>query len=249
MTVIEWVQFIVLVVAIVLSITLFIFVLVKSIREGFTRNRTAIFVLALGLLFITYLTYNRNEILPADWAQIMLVLGLVSVTGIYALFTARQARASVRMAEEMRQQTIMASQPLIILRAARTESIPSELSQEYFELYNARNGPAIDVQVVLLDQWKKPLNGQRKEFLRAGETMEFYTDLPLNLNGCTFYVVSEYQGILSRNAEETWYQTWLPCKLSVSGKIISGKLEFYEVLEDKRIGIFKTEFNNGDKHD
>jgi len=217
------------------------------------RRRDVLIIGAVGIAFIIFISvFGAINMDKAPVFTLVLYAGLIVVTMFYAYYSMEtanaareQADASVEMAEEMREQTIMASRPVIILRAARTESIPSELTQEYFEMYNAGNGPAIDVQVVLLDQWGKSLNGQRKEFLRAGETMEFYTDLPPNLNGRTFYVVSEYQGILSRSAEETWYQTWLLCKVSVTGKVISGKLEFHEVCEKNRKGIFKTEFNNG----
>jgi len=244
MTIIEWVQFSVLIVAIGLSITLSIVVLVKSIREGFTRKRTATFILALGLLFIIYLAYYAQEIHPADGVQIMLVTGLVAVTGVYALFTARQADASITMAEEMRKQRVMASRPVIIQKA-----VNDDLSS-HFEIYNAGNGPAIEVEVSLLLQREPPYeahNCQREGFLRAGDTsINFYTTFPPDVADSTFYIVSEYQGILSYDPKPTWYQTWLPCKLSVSGKVISFKLEFHnDVSEENRIGIFKSEFNNG----
>jgi hypothetical protein len=118
-------------------------------------------------------------------------------------------------------------------------------NSDYFEIYNAGNGPAIEVQVILLDDSKKPLDGEREGFLRAGELpMKFYPTLSPNLQ--KFYIVVEYQGISSRSPQPTWYQTWLPCMLSITGKVISDKLEFHdEVSEDKRIGIFKSEFNNG----
>ena len=155
MTVIEWVQLSVLIVAIGLSITFSIIVLVKSIREGFTRKRTATFVLALGLLFITYLAYNAQEIHPADGVQIMLVTGLVAVTGVYALFTARQANASVRMAEEMREQRYDAVRPVIdIQHSGDRDRRLGELAATKEEivsggltciLHNIGLGPAIDV--------------------------------------------------------------------------------------------------------
>jgi hypothetical protein len=73
--------------------------------------------------------------------------------------------------------------------------------------------------------------------------MEFHTTLPTNEQSSTFYVVSEYQDIYCNV-----YQTWMPCKLSVNGKVIPGKLEFRDnVPESKRIGLFNTEFDNRSK--
>ena len=114
MTIIEWIRFSVLIVAIVFSITISIVVLIKSMREGFTRKRTATVILVLGFLFITYLAYNIQEIRPAEGLQVMLMLGLLSVTGIYAVFTGRQADASVKMAEEMREQRYSEGLPLLV---------------------------------------------------------------------------------------------------------------------------------------
>ncbi len=148
MTIIGWVQFSVLIVAIGLSITLSIVVLLKSIREGFTRKRTATFVLALGLLFIVYLAYNAQEIHPADMVQIMLVIGLVAVTGVYALFTARQADASEKMAEEMRQQRLDEVRPYLLLKLQDgsfswdTESNMPVDGKFTVTIFNAGKGPA-----------------------------------------------------------------------------------------------------------
>jgi len=102
MTVIEWVQLSILLLAIVVSLTVSGYVLIKATREGFTIRWTAFLMLALGLLFVVYLAYTAREIHPADGAQIMLVTGLVAVTGVHALSASRQADASVKMAEEMR---------------------------------------------------------------------------------------------------------------------------------------------------
>ena len=146
----ELAQFIMLIVAIVVSITLFIVVLIKAIKEGFTRRRIAIFVLALGLLFIVYLAYNRREIQPADWAQIMLVLGLVTVTGLYALSAARQADASVKMAKQMAKPRLIPDFWLI-----------GDFSEEryvQFEawIHNDGNGPAYDIKAEIQDDGKPP---------------------------------------------------------------------------------------------
>lgn len=191
------------------------------------------------------------------------MVALFVVTSIYAWHTRKmatemkeqaratkeQAEASIEMAEEMREQRIIESRPVIIQKAETIEVIPSEHSTDYFEIYNAGNGPAIEVEISLVLQRKPPYqphNCKREGFLRAGDTpIEFYTTFPPDVANSTFYIVSEYQGISSYSTQPTWYQTWMPCKLSISGKVICGKLEFDEVSEENRIGIFNSEFNNG----
>jgi len=199
------------------------------------------------------------------YVQIGLTAALVSVTSVYAWrthvisksakeqaeATREQAEASVKMAEEMREQRIMTSRPIIIQKDVYEERAEEGRLVEFFshfEVYNEGNGTAIEVEVILLDQWKKPQDGKREGFLRAGESpMKFHPTLPPSLQGTTFYIVSEYQGIPSHSPQPIWYQTWLPCNLSISGKVIRGKLEFHEVSEENRIGIFNREFNNVSK--
>jgi len=191
----------------------------------------------------------------SDLIQVLLMGLLVVITGIYAWrthviskATKEQANASVKMAEEMREQRIMASRPVIIQKAVheqRADALarPAE-AFSHFEIYNAGNGPAIEVEVSLLNEQKEPVNAQRETFLRVGETpMKFYTTFSPIPENSTFYIVSEYQGISSYSTKPTWYQTWLPCKLSITGKVISGKLELHDdVSEENRIGIFGNMF-------
>ena len=55
----------------------------------------------IGFTFVTllliYLILNTNIIDPADFVQIMLMIGLVAVTGVYAIYTGRQADASIKI--------------------------------------------------------------------------------------------------------------------------------------------------------
>jgi len=195
----------------------------------------AIFVVAVSVLIL------KDIVSTPEAIEITILFTLVLVTIIYAKRTSDIANATKEQAQEMREQRVMASRPLLIQKSVNEDGF------SHFEVYNAGNGTAIEVQVILLDQWGKPRNGKREGFLRAGDTpIKFYTTFPPDVANSTFYIVSEYQGISSYSPQPTWYQTWLPCKLSVSGKVISGKLEFLdEVPEEKRIGIFKSEFNNG----
>ena len=237
MTILEIIRVITLIVLILFSLILGIITIIGAIKKGFTRRRTALFVLSLGILFITYVAYNVREIQPSDWAQILLLLGLVAVTGFYAW------RTHV-MSEEMKEQRVMASRPVIIQKAVRTPAPGGGYSYE-FEIYNAGNGPAIELEIFLLDKNEKLIRSERRTFLRAGDSpTTFY---PYNLAshaGSTCYLLCRYQSIFSRSTKQSWYQTWLPFKpvKSQSGdhtyvKVESEELKFEEVFEKKSYEI------------
>jgi len=151
---------IVLIVIIVYALVLCAIALKGFIKEGFLRPRAFKFALPLGLLFLAYLLYSLvlHRIGPSDWAQIFLVLGLVVVTGFYALVAFRQANASMKMAEEMKEQRYDAVRPVIDIRrdiartdiARQTLEANAALSEDTSHglsciLHNIGVGPAIDV--------------------------------------------------------------------------------------------------------
>ena len=193
----------------------------------------------------------------SDLIQIILMGLLVVITGIYAWrtfaisnATKKQADASVKMAEETREQRVMASRPVIIQKAVvETETELATFGSKdwfsYFEVYNAGNGPAIEVEISLLNKEKTPIHSQRETFLRADEPPIQFSSHPIYPEEPTFYLVSEYQGIFSHGSQPTWYQTWLPfeaVEASEDGKIYvkAGELEFKEVSEEERIDAFSS---------
>lgn len=139
---------IVLIVAIGIAITLYSVTLREVIKKGYSSKRIARLLLPLGLIFITYLSYHVFEIQPADWAQIMLMLSLVSVTGIYAYFT-------FKMAEEMREQRYDAARPVVDIQRKEeldtriSEALAAESREPSYGLHcvlrNIGLGPALDV--------------------------------------------------------------------------------------------------------
>ena len=237
---------------------------------------------AFGLLAGVVSGLALNKIITTAQAiELIILFGLVVVTAIYvrrtseiagatreqAAATRQQADASVKMAEEMREQRVMASRPVIIQKAVYKESgltdeeiqwIGIERSAwsyfSHFEVFNAGNGPAIEVEISLLNKEKilivneemKPISW-RESFLRASDPpIKFRPSNIANLEeSITYYLVCEYQSILSR---ETWYQTWLAFEPAKSSKedeifIVAGELEFKEVNEKERIDAF----GNGSK--
>jgi len=138
----------------------------------------------------------------ADWAQILLMIGLVTITAVYAWSTEKMAR-------EMREQRIMASRPIIVQRVMTPIG---NLDSDCFEIYNDGNVTAIELEIIQLGKEGNQLAIQKETFfLRTGETpIHFY---PVGLReqiGSTCYIVSQYRGILSGETEQIWYQTRLP---------------------------------------
>ena len=126
---------IILIIAFSLSHAYFIYALIKAFKEGAVSWIAVALVSLLGALFIIYLSYSINEIRPSEWAQILLLLGLVGVTGFYALSATRQANASKEMAEEMKDARYDALRPIIDIVEQTVE--PREMATR---AYNAKEG-------------------------------------------------------------------------------------------------------------
>lgn len=248
MTIPESTYTIILIVAIVILFTVFIVGLIKSLRAGSTNRRAAIPALTLSFLLCVYLLFKGREIGPADWAQIVLLFSLVVVTGVYALSTARQADASVKMAEEMREQRIMTSQPRLIQKSVHEKDIWEGSTKDYFshfEISNVGNIPAIEVESSLMDSEGNRSHSIRQTFLTNNDPpIKFRPSNITNLEETkTYYIVCEYQNIFSHGLKNPLYQTRLPFKISKSGEegkiyMVAGELEFEEASEEERIDAF-----------
>ena len=237
----------------------------KNVEFGFFFTA---FVAIIGALIITAVNEASFNI-----SQVLLTLALVLITCIYAMRTAaianatkKQADASVKMAEEMREQRVTASRPVIIQKAQQKKAIQATIVTDYFshfEIYNAGNGPAIEVEIFLLNEEKSYIFAERETYLRAGDApvkllpaefgkVQTLPDIeppvkviPMHLalrEKCT-YLVTQYQSIFSYGRQPKWHQTWLPFegeKASKEGEIYikPGQLEFKEVDETGRINAF-----------
>ena len=120
------------------------------------------------------------------------------------------------MAEEMREQRVMSSRPVIIQKAVvETETELASFGSldwfSYFEVYNAGNGPAIEVEISLLSKERASIHHERKSFLQAGEPPIRVCPTELvDLEESTYNRVCGYRSILCRTLRPTWYQPWLP---------------------------------------
>lgn len=145
---------ILIIVASILVLIIFILTIVQNFRRKPTIiGRTAIILLVMGLLFLTLLVFQGQELGAADWAQALLMIGLVLVTALYASSAEKQANASAKMAEEMRNARYDALRPIIDI--VNMQQMPIELARQAYakeppkeltcKLCNVGVGPAIDV--------------------------------------------------------------------------------------------------------
>lgn len=198
-----------------------------------------------GAVFAGALAYLiSNHILDTAQAiESTILFALVLVTVTYAKRTAV-------MAEEMKKQRIMASQPVIIQKAVYEKDIYEGSTRDYFshfEISNVGNGPAIEVEISLIEKEESRSHSIRQTFLRTDDPpIKFRPYNIANLKeNTTYYLVCEYQSTLSSGPRKTLYRTRLPFKPAKSSKegkiyLVAGELEFYEVSKKDRIDAFNS---------
>ena len=203
----------------------------------------------IGLLLVIYLSLNIDKIAPAEWAQVFILLGLVGVTGYYALSANKQANASIKMAEEMKEQRVVASRPLIVQKALYYKDIWEGSTRDYlshFEISKVGRSPAIELEISFMDAEGRK-HSIRQTFLRPDDPPIKFR--PSNIASLpeskTYYIISEYGSIYPTETQKQWYQTRLPFKTSKSSKegaiyVVAGELEFLEVSEKERIDAFTS---------
>jgi hypothetical protein len=234
------------------------------IRKIWKRNRQDVFVLSISILITAGLIYLLEQAVLSSYEtiQVLLTATLILVTADYAIHTKKmaeemktQADANVKMAEEMREQRIQESRPTIIQRAVHKEKIEDEIDVltsepfSHFEIYNAGNGPAIEIEVSIVDKNGESWDARRITFLKPHDEPEVFrvnfTAGDIYKANNKYYLVSEYRGISSGAAQETWYQTWLSLldisPSSTKGEVLvtCGQLKFKEVTEKDRINAFR----------
>lgn len=241
---------IVLIVGILLLLAGYIYLVVKVTQLEFVgglvgKCKIRVFGILFGSLVVVYLLYNLHNIQPNQWVEISLLAGLVGATGLLALVTLQQAHTT---AKEMKEQRIIASRPLIILKSVHEKDIYEGSTKDYFshfEISNVGNSPAIEVESSLTVNKRDYSDSIRQTYLRKDDPpIKFRPYGIANLEeNRTYYLICDYQNIFSYGAQKPLYQTCLPFKISKSsdeGKIymIAGELEVKEVSEEERIDAF-----------
>jgi hypothetical protein len=190
----------------------------------------------------------------------VLTLVLV-VTGFY--YSIQSKKQLEKNLDETKAEVAMAARPLLVIRAvvheaARTyeanivsapkgaqtsDDRPLTSHFSHFELFNAGNSPAIDLEILLMNAEKVVLQGETLGFLRNNEQALTFVPFKLELRK-TYYLVCEYESIRSR-VRKIWHQTWLPF-MTIEGttkgtiNVNVGELEFKEASITECINAFKT---------
>jgi hypothetical protein len=190
---------------------------------------------------------------------------LALILGLINFYYSYQAKKMLKeKLEQTENELVAATRPLLVARAvihdyATTyahhsisvptgtppinDNLPSAAHFSHFELYNAGNGPAIGLEISLMNEDKVVLQCENLGFLRNNEPALLF--VPINLEAQkTYYLVSEYESVRSRG-REIWYQTWLQfttveCVAKDTINIIVGSLDFREVSLNELIDAFKT---------
>ncbi|MCK4368380.1 MAG: hypothetical protein KAV68_01735 [Dehalococcoidales bacterium] len=252
MAISDWLSANLITIIFVLSILVLIYFIIEVVRtirrkRSDTSPITAI-LLILGLAVAVFLIFRAQDLESADLAQVILTIGLIAVTAVYASFTEKQARASAEIAEETREQTVVASRPIIIQKALYEKDVWVGNNQDYFahfEISSVGNTPAIEVVSSIVDNEDNSLHSIRQTYLKKDDPpIKFrpYNIANLEKNK-TYYLVCDYQSIFSYGTQKPLYQTRLPFKISKAAKedkiyVIAGELEFPEIQEKDRIDAF-----------
>lgn len=180
--------------------------------------------------------------------------GLVYVTAFYVYLTSkavqaanRQAEASKEMVQEIKEERLAASQPVVVQRAVnklRDETIETGYLS-HFSLFNAGNGTAIGLVTSVLDERKSSvIDGRRETFLKSGEEIRFDPDVT-GLQKGRYYLFCQYMGVSNLTGSKSVDQTWLPFNIVGAGKkgeevsIVTFDLSFeFDVSEDDAIKTY-----------
>lgn len=201
-----------------------------------------------------------------DSFYFLVTAALTLVLVITSLYYSYQSKKQLeKNLEETKTEMAMAARPLLVIRAVvhegastyqeETVSVPrsahspdgSPLTSHFshFELFNAGNSPAIDLEFLLMTADKKVLQGETLGFLRNNEPALTFVPVKMEPNKA-YYLVCEYESIRSRR-NKIWYQTWLPftpvdamTKGTINVNV--SELDFRDVISaDERLDVFKAE--------
>ena len=179
----------------------FVFTIIQAIRKKRRFvSQLNIILLILGLMFLIFLTYRASEIEGGDWGQIILMIGLVTITAAYASSTEKQADASVKMAEATEKSVTEMVRPVVSPSVAfgssqDTDSGQYNIDTMYAEFKNIGRGPALHVEAKIRHAdfgFEGPLP---KTVLEVGETIQVNIPRSEQRAEESFELITKYQNM------------------------------------------------------
>ena len=96
-----------------ISIIVLVYFILKIIQQFRNKQQLIsqinVILIIVGLLFLIFLTFNAEEVRAADWGQLILMIGLVTITANYAYSTEK-------MANELKEQRLGEDRPYLLIR-------------------------------------------------------------------------------------------------------------------------------------
>ena len=153
MTYPENINVIMLIVAIILVLIIFTLSLVQTIRGNRAPiGLITIILLIIGVVLLVPIVYSASEIRTAEWVQIILMIGLVTVTAVYA-------HSTKKMAKEIEEQRYSENLPLLV------PTIPDILPSE--KLFYEAIASGVGVKVIWCNVGKGVAINSRFSFWTA----------------------------------------------------------------------------------
>jgi hypothetical protein len=159
---------IIILVAVALLIISFGYQIITAFKKHYPIGWTTYILLAIAILFAILVVYQGHELKVVDWAEILLTLGLITITATYALSTEK-------MAKEMREQRLSEARPYLLLRL-EGEAVQWDKDEKGkppdrnfpVTIRNVGKGPATNLWAALWGP-KKTYFGDSKGYLAPGE--------------------------------------------------------------------------------
>ncbi len=154
-----------------------------------------------------------------------LTAAMVYVTAFYTYLTSqavkasnKQAEASAKMVNEMKEERLAATKPVIVqkpVHKTRDEIIETSYFS-HFIVCNIGNGTAIEPVIVLRNENKDLLEYQRKSFFKPGEETTFKPAIVLKES--KYYIDCVYMDMSHITGVKSLHRTRLPFKINKASK-------------------------------
>jgi hypothetical protein len=171
------------------------------------KGKMASIILAIVVIVAIVATVSVTVWIPqvAPAYSLIFSVALVAVTAIYAYLTSR-------MVNEMKEQRLAATKPVIIQKPVHRISEGIETSYfSHFLVCNIGNGTAIEPVIVLRNENKGLIQYERKSFMKPGEEVTFKPGIVLTAS--KYYLDCVYMDMSHITGVKSVHRTRLPFRI------------------------------------